>query len=770
MKKFVPCALVLGLALLFALAGCSGSSGPSLVEGPPIDGELPGNGENGDVVDPPVTDPPPPDEPVALPVPDPNDPAQQPLNAFIVEPVLSELSGQQVLIPNTLQIDGNGNQALIAERFVQDAVGAQSLTGHEITQVSSPNDDMEQALSALETAADNGVQEAMEAAAAELRDILLGTTQGRIYDGFAMLNYNRGDFVDDHVPGEYKMKRLRDSGDTAVSIDGQERTIWEVTVNQLWYDDGFDSDTFLIVVPVAAHPNDLLRIRYRIYAEEREEFAPITMMMDHARPGSAPLGFKAFDTTWETVVDGTVAEITVDHPPIAHVGGIYTWGWRAHPPKSQFLQPVFEIVNVHTGETELDPEGRSFAERHRELTIDDIGDAAPEKKMYVVAQAVLEGGAPPAEVLAMLSEEAVEPRGTWDEWVGLAANHLQLPPEAWDVLTAEDALAPDDFGPYDYVSVFLNQKMYGDGPVGAGDIETFGQGDWLRVKVINLDSNTHYYRVVDFGPRLTDFIAGGSDVGSSAGSSFEIFDFKPIYGAPKVAEMQWRAGWGFRPGFDVIQQPDVFSRDIDQVELAAFFDGAGDERFGYQYSEVHRGGDFRFNPPPFVIGSVAEPSAHPLREGDETPGLLIGSTTEGFGIARMCTLDDFPAGSPCGVDLSGFHPLGMKNIDTDGDGVPDVLFFPPFLRNPNPEGGDIIPPVPAFKPFLHLNPANGSLYIDPDDPAQGFWVDRTYAHGAPVFGGASRDVTIEAPRAAGQIFYQFDHLYHDNAIFSPHPK
>jgi len=29
---------------------------------------------------------------------------------------------------------------------------------------------------------------------------------------------------------------------------------------------------------------------------------------------------------------------------------------------------------------------------------------------------------------------------------------------------------------------------------------------------------------------------------------------------------------------------------------------------------------------------------------------------------------------------------------------------------------------------------------------------------------------IEAPRASAQVFYQFDDLFHDNAIFSPHPK
>ena len=28
---------------------------------------------------------------------------------------------------------------------------------------------------------------------------------------------------------------------------------------------------------------------------------------------------------------------------------------------------------------------------------------------------------------------------------------------------------------------------------------------------------------------------------------------------------------------------------------------------------------------------------------------------------------------------------------------------------------------------------------------------------------------MESPRAAAQLFYQFDDLFHDNAIFSPHP-
>lgn len=683
----------------------------------------------------------------------------------VLEPVLTQTTGQEVRIPNTDQAEGDTLLNLVGPVIVNDALGSQSLTGHTITHVASPNDDMEQALSDLADAAADGDQSGMEAAADELLAILLGTTEGRIYDGFAMLNFNRGAFVADHVPGEYKMKVLQDSGLTAMGIDGQPRRIWEVTVNYLWYDGQFDSDTFLLRVPVEAHPFDTLRVHYRIYSLETEDFAPTTVMLDHRLEGSVQFPFKGFDSVWQKVQNDTVTEITVDHPPLRLLRGVYTWGWRVHPPRIQFLQPVFEIVNAHTGEVELEPQGRSFAERTRLLSIDEIGEAAPEKKMYTVAQAVLAGAAP-GEVLAMLTDPDVAPRGTWQDWADLAADQNQLPPEAWDVLAAE-GIAPGGFGPYRFVTAYVNNEMYGEGPEG-NRIEGWHQGDTFQVKLINLDGHTHYFRNVDFGAPLHDDIsAGGFPSGSH---SFEIMNFKPTYGAPKVAEMQWRAGWGFRPHFDVIQQQDVFPRDSDRAMLRAYTDGDGEARLGWQYSAQARGGDFRFNPPLFIIGTEQEPAPFPLREADGTDGLVIGQLTEGYGVAKMCTHDDHPLGGFCETDISAFNPHGVKNVDTDGDGEPDVLWFPPFLRNPNPDaGGDIIPPTPAWKPFLWINPNNGTLLIDPDDPSQGYWADLTYAHGAPVPAYGTLTATIEAPRASAQVFYQFDDLFHDNAIFSPHP-
>ena len=684
----------------------------------------------------------------------------------IIEPCLSATLGTEVRIPNTDQAQNGRLLNLVGPIASQALLGATSLTGHAITDDTDPHRALRDALRDLEDRARAGTVAGMQSAARELEAILLGETQGRAFDGFAQLNFNRGAFAPGHLPGEYKTKVITDSGLTAPGIDGVERKIWEVTVNLLWYDGQFDSDTFLIRIPIAAHRLDTLRVHYRIYSYVHEDFAPTTVLMDQRLEGSVQFPFKGLDSVWTAVDGDSLTEISVDHPPLGLLRGVYTWGWRVHPPRIQFLQPIYEMVNAHTGEVQLEPQGESYAARNRLLSIDDISDAAPEKKMYQVVQSVF-AGASAAEVLAMLTQPNTAPRGTADEWQNLAADQRQLPPEAWDVLEAE-GIPRGEFGPYRFVTAYLNNELYGQGPQGER-IQGWYQGDLFQVKLINLDNHTHYFRNVDFGPGLHDDIATG---GFSSGShSFEIMNFKPTYGAPKVAEVQWRAGWGFRPHFDIIQQQGVFSRPSDQALLISYLAGSGAQQNGFQYSAEYRGGDFRFNPPPFIIGSVDHPSLQRLKESDGSDGLLIGRATEAFGVAKMCSHANHPLGGFCETDISAFNPNGAKNIDTDGDGTPDVLWFPPFLRNPDSQsGGDIIPPTPAWKPFLWINPNNGTLLIDPADPSQGYWADLTFAHGRPVPAGGSLNARIEAPRASAQVFYQFDDLYHDNAIFSPHPS
>jgi len=67
-------------------------------------------------------------------------------------------------------------------------------------------------------------------------------------------------------------------------------------------------------------------------------------------------------------------------------------------------------------------------------------------------------------------------------------------------------------------------------------------------------------------------------------------------------------------------------------------------------------------------------------------------------------------------------------------------------------------------------PNNGTLFNYADDHSKGYSADQPYAYGRPIAPGASLNAMIEALRASAQVFYQFDDLFHDNAIFSPHPK
>lgn len=693
--------------------------------------------------------------------PDPNHPG-------ILEPVLTKLRGEVVRIPHTDQADGQTQLNIVGGKVTAvAATSTTSMMGHRITHVASPNDDMQAALDRLVRASspNEGDRAKAEAAARDLIDILKGTTKGRIYDGFAMLNYNRGAFRPDHLAGEYKMKKLRDTGLTETGIDGQPRKIWEADLSLLYYDGQIDSDLFLLRVPVDAHKFDSFRLNVTIYSLVTEDFSPTLVLNDHKAPGSVNGIFKGFDAVWQQFNGGEVTKMTIQLPPLEFSRGIYNWGWRVHPPRIWFMQPVVEIVNQHTGAVELDPAGRSWAERNRTLDIAGIGDAAPEKKMLKVAEATLDKKTKLSTVHAWLTDPNQGPRGTWDQWADLAKNQQQLPPEAKDVLRAE-GIPEGSFGPYKMVSVYLNNEMYGQGPDGSR-IPGWQQGDQFQVKLINLDAHTHYFRNVDFGAKLHDDISNCCGSGSH---SFEIASLKPTYGAPKAAEMQWRAGWGFRPHFDVIQQPEVFARPSDQAKLTKFFAGDGSEFTGYRYSAGYRGGDFRFNPPPFIIGSEEHPSQFRLREDDGSEGLIIGQLTEAYGNAKMCSNEEFPMGEFCRRDVSRFNPDGIKNVDTDGDGQADVLWFPPFLRNPNNAGGDLIPPTGAWVPFLFLNPANGTLFIDPNDHSKGFWVDKTFAHGRPVFAGSNITATVEQARASAQVFYQFDPLFHDNAIFSPHPS
>jgi len=655
-----------------------------------------------------------------------------------LDPVLTRVTGVPTYIPNTTTVvDGRPNlhEGVLRTTPLLDT---RSLTGHPIGSLHDPVQDLELALGRLvQSGTQAGVEPMADVGPAnEVLAILLGETEGRVYDGFPMLNLNRGAVTADHVPEAYKMKRLSDTGTTIVSqIDGLEHRVWEVTINMLWYGQNFDSDTFLIRIPYEAHALDELQINWRVYSLIQEDLAPTTILND----GFGRI-FHGLDSTFQTLPAGHLNELTVRYPSLQHFRGLYVWGWGSHPPRVQFLQPVFET----SADGALNWAGQSFTTRTAALSIDGIGDAAPEKKAYQVAQAAVAGASGDA-IVAMVTDPATLPLGTYREWLRLADDLRQLPPEAWNVLAAQDGLARGEFGPYDIVLAYVNNEIYGETPYAqpgaegkGGVLRDWGQGGQVHVKIINLDNITHYYRNVDFGSALS---RKNADAFGNGRFSFDKFNPKPSYGAPKVAEMQWRTGWGFVPHLGIAAQDGLFPRAMDREELVPFTNQLGEKHLGYVFQNVS--GYWRFNPPEAIRAGDRIPAGQPLRDVDGVDGVRIGLDTEAFGVANM--------------------PEGPITTHPDQERFPEVS-FPGFLRNPG--GGDIIPPTPVWAPFLTLNPETGTLF----DPEGRYWVDATYFHGRPVDAGASILANVEAPRAAGQLFYQFDPLFHDNMIFSYHPR
>ena len=713
-----------------------------------------------------------------------------------VDPVLSQAFDEEIRVPNTSPSkDGRANlhaSELKSTPFNQ----ARSMRGFPIKgNIHTPWDDLELALENLDrTAQQAGNQPIADLTAAnEIWAILRGTTQGKAYDGFQLLNYNfahakyhqvnKGEgLTPDHIPGEYKMKKLVDAGKTITSqIDGKKHKLWEVTINMLWAGQNFDSDTFLLRIPKLAHDYDEIQINWRIYSMIQEDLAPTTILND-----AFGRIFHGFDSTFLSMANGSLNEITVKYPSVINLRGIYNWGWGVHPPRIQFIQPVREQDAEQGGKNGWDPISYSFVVRNREdLIIENIGLASPEKKAYWVAEQALAGKSG-AEISRMLNERQTKPKGVFNEWVALARNQRQLPPEAWDVIRDLPGVSPADreIGKFDAVLAFVNNKLYGISRVGQpntdgkGDvINDFDQGDVTRTKVINLDRHTHYYRNVDFGARFSD---GMKETFGNGKFSFDKFSPKPSYGVPKIAEMLWRTGWGYVPHRGVVQQSGLFARMVDQQHLTDFFDQFGVKFSGYVFKN-NVSGYWRFSPPAFIragfghkdfppppppapcqestdnSASVAELEPDPinperapidagnaLKDADGHDGVLIGFNTEAFGVAKM------PAGKMT------HHPNQTKF---------SCQVFPGFLRNPDLQGGDLIPPTPAWKPYLSLNPETGELGDN-----GGYWVDKSYLHGRPVKGNSSIETEIEAPRASAQLFYNFDPLFHDNAIFSWHPS
>lgn len=689
--------------------------------------------------------------------------AQDPNDPGILDPVVEAYRNGLIRLPGTDQVLPPSELVnIVGGVRRKPAAGAASASGATIgaNGLDSPNRALRDALDALDAAALAANSTAMIQASNEALAILGGATQGRIYDGFPMLHQDRGAWRADHVPGEYLTKRVYDSGRRAPGPRGRQQVIWTVEICVLIYDDEMDCDTAFLLFPPQVHPLDRLVVQWKVYSTEGDNLIPTSLLRDFSPFGEGELPSKSYDATWVVVDKDEITEVAVNQGLVGDLRGLQAWRWRTPRPSGVFVQPVFEHVSPVRGLVR-DARGAAAMALRRGVGADAAGDAAPEAKIRAVAEAAI-GGAPAATIRQMMNDPQTPPLGTFHGWSESLKTKDALPPEAWAILALEGVTPgmADPYGPYDAVVVWANQELYveADDPVVRDPLTgkvvpqpSDAQGARLRVKVINLDRVEHYLAIEDYGAPLHDDIGTCSNA-PGGGHSLEIFNHKPVVGAPKIHELQWRAGYGVRRNFGYLEPYDMFPRPEDQLLLEPFADPGGGARLGWAWPVDLRGGDFVVRPANDWMGVPGKYS-----ESGFPDGLRIGATTPGFGLAKM------PAG-----DLKAFHPDGYVNFDSDHDLIPDQLVFPDWMRNPDAQGGDLIPTTPDFEPFLWLSPHNGTPWVDPQNPAAGPWAARTYGFGQPVAAGADAAVTIVRPRFTGQGLWYSDGLWRDAGFSATH--
>ncbi len=690
--------------------------------------------------------------------------AQNPNDPGILDPIVEYYRNAGVRLPGTDQVLPPSELVNIVGRPRRTpAGGATSAAGAVIGAqgAESPNRDLRTALDEMDRAATAANAPLMRQWASAAADILNGSTQGRIYDGFPMLAQDRGAWRADHVPGEYLSKRVYDSGRRAPGPGGRQQIIWTVKINVLIYEDEMDCDTAFLIFPQQAQPLDRLVVQWAIYSSEGDNFIPTTMLEDFAPFGEGKLPSKSYDATWLVVNAKELTEVAVNQGTIGNLRGLQAWRYRTRRPCAIFVQPVFEHRSPSSQLTIRDARATAAMELRRGVGPDAVGSAAPEAKIRAVALAAA-GGASPATILQMMNDPQTPPLGRWQDWSGTLTDKDQLPPETWMAL-AQEGITPgmaDPFGPYDVVMAWANHELYvvaDDAvvrdPISGAPIPQPAdqQGARIQVKIFNHDAVQHYLTVEDYGPPLHDDI--GTCSNAPGGShSLEIFNHKPIYGAPKIHELQWRAAFGMRRGIGHVEPYDLFPRVEDQGLLEAFTDPAGGARTGWAWPVDLRGADFVVSPSASWLGVSGG-----YAQSGIANGLRIGATTPGFGIAKM------PAG-----DLQAFHPDGFLNADTNQDLILDALIFPTWMRNPEPLGGDLIPTSPDFEPFLWLSPENGTPWMDPANHAAGPWAARTLGFGQPVAADSAAVFTIVRPRFTGQGLWYSDGLWRDAGVGVTH--
>ncbi|MHC4375512.1 MAG: hypothetical protein ACYS26_02830 [Planctomycetota bacterium] len=239
--------------------------------------------------------------------------------------------------------------------------------------------------------------------------------------------------------------------------------------------------------------------------------------------GPYNIPYFGYDSSFNTIRKGEGIDVTIRYGQGENQAGIYTWGWREHPPRINWIETYSPGQILASGA----PKDWRFGHKWDEvqaLGIDAIGELTPEMRLYDAFQEFADAPVTAQSVRSFYRKAGVFLDGMRDR--------RSLPS------TATVAGFPNPNA--DLNLFFGNLDIWGDRDrIDVAGKDSFSENDTVTVTIYNDDNVERYFRVVDFG--TTNYQYNGLDMG--------IFDWKPVFGFPQLAAGAWGSLFASQ-GFD----------------------------------------------------------------------------------------------------------------------------------------------------------------------------------------------------------------------------
>jgi hypothetical protein len=193
-----------------------------------------------------------------------------------------------------------------------------------------------------------------------------------------------------------------------------------------------------------------------------------------------PLPHIGMDQSFYNMEEGTRTVFKIKMSTGKYFNLIYTWGWRSHPPRVQVMENANKMVG---DKTTAQWEQAVFGGKSKDQAIAQIGDMAPEKKMWTAfrnAQAAMT-----RKDYQEVAKRIDDARAAFADW----RDRTRLP----------KGIKPDQDS--DLTLLYVNNTIYGEFKDGSRvDFPQWTlRGTTLKVTLINGDYFEHAYQNVDFG-------------------------------------------------------------------------------------------------------------------------------------------------------------------------------------------------------------------------------------------------------------------------------